>query len=390
MLILPEIMWALIFWAGSLTILFVYAGFLLLLKLLDKMIHRFNQYNNGESYNKLPEVQIIIPCYNEADIIEMSIKDKLGQDYPNEKLTILVISDGSTDNSNQIVNQLSENYENVKLFPIETNYGKNNAINLAFNSGEFTGSLLCFTDVDTKFEPGILARAARIFDNPKVGLVGGKISYWLGSGSASQAEGVFWRIENSIREAEGHLGWLVSCPGQFIMMRRELFQTLPPEVNTDFAMPLMVLAQGYATIFDKEAKVRSLFPSNQKAILRRRHRTIIRSLTTISLYRQKLPWRLRQVLFWHKTARFYAFPMQVAVFIANLALLPTSSFWLALFLAQMIFYGLAGLGGLFDFLHIKAPFVHLPYQFTLQNAVAFTAVMAFLSGKRVAKWTPPR
>ena len=174
------------------------------------------------------------------------------------------------------------------------------------------------------------------------------------------------------------------------MMRRELFQPLPPEVNTDFAMPLMVLAQGYATIFDKEAKVRSLFPSDQKAILRRRHRTIIRSLTTICLYRQKLPWHIRQVLFWHKTARFYAFPMQVAVFIANLVLLPTSCFWFALFLAQIIFYGMAGLGGLFDFLNIKAPFVHLPYQFTLQNAVAFTGVIAFIRGMRVSKWTPPR
>lgn len=361
-----------------------------MLKALDILVNRLGQINKLSDLDQLPDVQIIVTCYNEADIIETSIKDKLEQDYPDKKLTILVISDGSTDNSNQIVTQLAEDNENVKLFPIQTNHGKNNAINLAFNSGEFTGSLLCFTDVDTEFEPGNLASAAGYFTDPHVGLVGGTMSYWLGDGSANRAEGFFWRLENFLREAEGDLGCLVSCPGQFIVMRRELFQPLPTAANTDFAMPLMVLAQGYASKFDNHAIVRSLFPEDQQEVLRRRYRTIIRALTTISLYRQKLPWHIRQVLFWHKTARFWAFPLQGAAFIANLALLSTSSFWSALFLAQMIFYGIAGLGWLFDCLNLKAPFVHLPYQFTLQNAVAFSAVVAYHRGQRVAKWTPPR
>jgi biofilm PGA synthesis N-glycosyltransferase PgaC len=382
-------LWATMFWV-CLSIMFVaYIGFLLILKSLNLIMQGINQPDNMSVPDELPEIQIIVCCYNEENIIKNNIANKLEQDYVGKK-SILVISDGSTDNSTKIVQEMAEIDKRIRLFSIETNCGKNNAINLAFNSGEFTGKFLCFTDVDTEFAPGILARAAGYFTDPHLGLVGGKISYWLGADGISQAEGAFWRLENAIREEEGNLGWLVSCSGGFIMMRRELFQPLSPEVNTDFALPLMVLAQGYASRFDKRAIIRSLFPEDRHKVLRRRYRTIIRALTTISLYRPKLPWHIRQVLFWHKTARFYAFPLQGAVFFANLALLSTSSFWFALFLAQMIFYGMAGLGCLFDFLNHKAPFVHLPYQFTLQNAVAFTAVIAFLSGKRVAKWTPPR
>jgi hypothetical protein len=210
--------------------------------------------------------------------------------------------------------------------------------------------------------------------------------------SVAQAEEVFRQLENFLRQMEGDLGWLVSCPGQFIMMRRELFQPLPSEANTDFALPLMVLAQGYATRFDAGAQVRSLFPSDQKEVLRRRHRTVIRALTTIPLYRKRLPWHLRQILFWHKSIRFYMFPVQVVVLRSNLLLTAVSpiGFWQVMVGLQLLFCGLAVVGWLAAWMHWKAPLVSLPYQFTLQNALVFGAAISYLKGKRVEKWRPPR
>lgn len=384
------LLWETVCIAGLLIIAFAYLGFPLVLALLSKLAGKGGAAAETPKHDELPDIQVVISCYNEADIIEKRLADIFKQEYPGDKLSVLVISDGSTDETDKIVQKISQDEPRVALFATGVNLGKNEAINAAFRSGAFQQDLLCFTDADSEFEPFALSSAAGYFASPQTGLVGGQVHYWLGAASAHRAEGFFWQLENLIREAEGNLGWLVSCPGQFIMMRKELFQPLPPAANTDFALPLMVLAQGYASRFAPRAVVRSLFPAAQKSIFKRRWRTIIRALTTINIYKKQLPWKIRFILFWHKTARFYAFPVQGLVLLANLILLKTSLWWFVLFLAQMSFYGLAVLGWAFDRLNLKAPLVHLPYQFTLQNAVAFSAVVAYHHGQRVTKWTPPR
>jgi cellulose synthase/poly-beta-1,6-N-acetylglucosamine synthase-like glycosyltransferase len=375
---------------GIIIIVYTYLGFPLTLWLIGPKKSR----GNGRllKLNELPELQVIISCYNESNIIANRIENILSQSYSPEKLSILVVSDGSTDNSEDIVRTISTRNKSVKLFSSGKNYGKNEALNLAHLSGEFTGEILCFTDADSVFDPGTLANAANYFCDPQVGLVGGNIKYWLNFGSAHQAEGFFWRVENMLREAEGNLGVLISCTGLLIMMRRDLFQTLRSEVNTDFAMPLMVLARGHATRFAKNAIVRSIFPTMQQDILKRRRRTIIRALTTIAYYKFHVNWHIRQILFWHKTVRFNVMPIQMLILISNVFSVFTcsSSFWSKLLLLQMIFYGMAIVGWASREFNLRLPFVHLPYQFTLQNVVAFSAVIAFLRGKRVAKWTPPR
>jgi cellulose synthase/poly-beta-1,6-N-acetylglucosamine synthase-like glycosyltransferase len=378
--------------SGIIIIFFAYVGFPVCLILMSMLWEKFNPGVNTPTNDELPEIQVVVSCYNEAEIIEKRIANVLQQAYPKDKLSVLVISDGSSDSSDEIVLRISKDEHRVELFATGANLGKNDAINLAFNSGAFKQSLLCFTDADSKFEPSALASAARFFSSPRIGLVGGNIAYWLGSGSANRAEGWFWRIENPLRESEGKLGMLVSCTGLFILMRRDLFQPLPAEANTDFAMPLMVLAQGYESRFDKNAVVRSFFPAHQPEVFRRRNRTVIRALTTMAIYRKRLKWHLRLVLFWHKTARFYAFPVQVMVLLSNLfcQMALGTPFWAGLLFLQLIFYGAAVLGWLSEQLNWKIPLVFLPYQFTLQNALVFSSVICYLTGKRVAKWTPPR
>jgi poly-beta-1,6-N-acetyl-D-glucosamine synthase len=378
--------------SGIAVIVFAYLGFPLVLFLLSRLYGKGGADNYVPSNHDLPDIQVVISCYNEADIIEKRLANVLQQEYPGDKLSVLVISDGSVDGSDEIVRKISQNDPRVALFVTGANLGKNEAINSAFASGAFRQSLLCFTDADSEFEPFALASAARFFASPQTGLVAGKVDYWLGAGSAHRAEGLFWKLENFIREREGELGCLVSCPGQLIMMRRELFQPLPTEANTDFALPLSVLSEGYQTRFTKDAKVRSAFPASQADVLRRRKRTIIRALTTMALYWEKLPWHIRQVLFWHKTARFFAFPLQGFIWLANILLVAaiTTPFWVALFAAQTAFYGGAVMGWLSEQWKLEIPLVHLPYQFTLQNAVAFSAVVSYFNGERIAKWTPPR
>ena len=385
----------LVFFGAIFTICYTYVGFPLTLK----MIRDIKLWNKAKDINlkannpsEPTNIQIIISCYNEANIIERRIKNILIQEYPKTRLSILVISDGSTDNTNEVINKLIENHSNIVLHSLPKNIGKNNALNLAYESGYFTAEILCFTDADAEFDPGSLKSAIRYFSDPKVGLVGGQLIYWPTSDSAGKAEGVFRLLENFLRQVEGDLGWLVSAPGTFVMMRRELYQPLPNQINNDFAMPLSVLAQGYATKYDKHALAKSLFPATTREVLHRRKRTIIRALSTLAEYRPQLPWHLRLVLFWHKTVRFYGLPLQVAILTANASALALSQnrSWAVLLVLQLVFYSLAFLGWWSERINVKLPLVHLPYQFTIQNATIFTSVISYLRGKRVSKWTPPR
>jgi biofilm PGA synthesis N-glycosyltransferase PgaC len=384
-----------LFLGGIFTLFYAYVGFPLTLKLIRdiKISKKAEAHKDQFSSSEELGIQVTIPCYNEAKSIEKRIENILTQDYPSTILSVLVISDGSTDDTIERVRKLESNYANLFLYSIPNNIGKNNALNLAHEFGYFTAPILCFTDADTEFAPGSLKSAIKYFSDPRVGLVGGHhLAYWPTSDSAGRAEGVFRRLENFLRRMEGDLGWLLSAPGTFIMMRRELYEPLPNHLNNDFALPLSVLGQGYATKFDQHALVGSLFPADTRDLLSRRKRTIIRALSTLARHRPQLPRHLRLVLFWHKTVRFYGFPIQVAILAANLLLvvLHPTAFWTAMFCLQAIFYFAAGLGALAEQFNWQIPFVHLPFQFTLQNAAAFSALVVFWRGQQVSKWTPSR
>jgi cellulose synthase/poly-beta-1,6-N-acetylglucosamine synthase-like glycosyltransferase len=368
--------------------IFLYAGFPLGLYLLTRL--RGKQAPGATATFTHPMVQVVVPIFNELDNLPQLIANIREQHY--HHISILFISDGSTDGSVDYILQEEEKTSDIDLYVIEKNAGKNPALNAAFQAGRFQGDLVCFTDADTLLAPEAIASAVQYFSNPQVGLVGGRIFYWLQGQSAHLAEGFYWRLENFLREAEGDLGCLVSCPGQFILMRQELFKPLPPDANTDFAMPLSVLAQGYQSRFDRAAVVWSAFPTEVEKVLKRRQRTIIRALTTMAIYRTRLPWFIRGVLFWHKTARFYAFPAQAALLLANLGVVyaAPSLVYVFMLLGQLLFYGAALAGWLSERLHLKLPYVHLPYEFTRQHLTAFAAVLAYHRGQRVSKWTPPR
>lgn len=283
--------------SGLFLLFFAYLGFPILLWGIGGISHLVVRQKSQGAINDWPTIQVIISCYNEESIIADRINNILEQGYPKDKLSVLIISDGSTDNSNSIVSNIANHNMLVRLFSIESNVGKNNAINLAFSSGEFKGDLLCFTDADTVFDKKTLLSGATFFSDNQVGLVGGNLTYWLNQGGANRAEGMYWRLENFFREAEGNLGLLVCCPGALIIMRRELFMALPIDANTDFALPLSILSQGYQTRFDVNAHVRSVFPGNQNDIHKRRNRTIIRALTTMRIFKKELPWKIRAILF---------------------------------------------------------------------------------------------
>jgi len=337
-----------------------------------------------------PELQVVVSCYNEAASIRDRLRNVLAQDYPEDRLRVLVIDDGSTDGSDQVVEELASADGRISLFRLDHNRGKNLALNRARQVGRLAAELLCFTDADSEFAEGGLRAAVAQMADPRVGLVGGEMRYRFGPGATARTERHYWRLENALRRAEGQMGILVSAPGQLIVMRGELLEELPPDANTDFAMPLCVLAQGRRCVVAPGAVVHTPFPGGEGAAGQRRRRTILRALQTIRAYRAGLNRWARLIVFWHKTARFHL-ALAAAVLLAACAggaAVAGSAPWLALTAAQAAFYLAAGAGWLASAAGVRLPLASTAHQFVRQHMIAFRAVIEHTRGRRVQRWTP--
>ncbi len=374
-------------------IAFTYAGFPLLLICLARF-GRKSRPAGSETIpeENLPSVQVVVSCYNEAKTIGQRIANILEQHYPADKLSVLIIDDGSTDQTAEAVGARKRHDARIRLFRLEQNRGKNNAINAARASGQLVGEVLCFTDADCEFAPNALRNAVGKMTASGVGLIAGKVRYVLGNGGVERTEGLYWRLENRVRRAEGKLGVLVAAPGAMVFVRVDLLERIPADANSDFSLPLSVLCQGYSCAFAQDAVVHTAFPTQQSEVFRRRRRTILRALRTITHYRKKLPRPLRWTLFWHKTARFYLAAPAALLLAASIyaSFLAPSVEWAAVLAVQAVFYLAAAAGQIAGLLGIRLPVVGVAHQFVRQHLLALGAVIAFSTGRRISRWNPHR
>ncbi len=282
-------------------------------------------------------------------------------------------------------------YDTLKAFVDLAKYGLP-AEPLVSDSVEAGADVICFSDADSAFAADAVRNAVDRMSVSNSGLVSGKVQYVLGEGAVQQTEGIYWRLENRVRMAEGELGMLLAAPGAMVLIRADLLERIPADANADFSLPLSVLCQGYGCVFAPDAVVTTAFPARQAAVLRRRWRTIVRALRTMAYYKKRLPPLLRWVLFWHKTARFcLAAPAGLLLGTSICASFVAPSIgWTAVLGAQAVFYLGAAAGEVGGLAGIRIPVVGVVHQFVKQHGLALGAVIAFTAGHRISQWVPSR
>ena len=158
-----------LFWLLAALVLYVYLGYPLLLLILSKI----RPTPPIQKADITPTVSLLIPAYNEKKVIAQKIENSLALDYPRDKLEIIVASDGSTDDTNEIVKTFAK--RGVKLVVLSDKQGKSSAQNRAV--AEARGDILLFTDSDVMLQPVALRQVIRNFADDQVGCVIGKITY---------------------------------------------------------------------------------------------------------------------------------------------------------------------------------------------------------------------
>jgi len=379
-----EIFFKLIFWISIFIIFYVYFGYFLILKYLS-FLYKKREILISEK-QKFPFVSIIIAAYNEEKVINKRIENLLQQDYPKDKLEIIVASDGSMDKTVEIAKQFEKH--GIKVLDFKQNRGRAAVQNDSIKKAK--GEIVIFTDAETEFEKNFLKNIVKYFSDNKVGCVVGNLIYKVKKSSISQSEGFYFKFEKKIRELESNLGILATATGACMAVRKKLWKDLTPIDDCDFTIPLDVILQGYKVVFAKDAIAYDIPPSSIRGELKTRIRQTSKNfIGTLKRWGIK-GWIKHPFVSWgllsHKILRWFTPFFIVGLFISNIFLLNKSWFYKFAFVGQIIFYILAIFGFIGELFKKSIPIASIIFSFCIANIGMGIGVIKGLLGKAPAAY----
>ena len=253
-------------------IVYTWIGYPLILLLLTA----FKSGRVAPRFAGSPFVSIIVPAHNEETLIARKLDDCLKLDYPADRIEIIVVSDNSTDRTEELVRGYLAQDARIRWLASENRAGKSGVQNLAASHAR--GDLFFFTDARTTTLPSTLRTMVRQLNDPSVGLVTGTVLFGDSGEAVEKSQGLYWRYERQLRGLESDLGILATGSGQALLVRRTLFVPLPVCYGDDCIMPLDVRLQGYQVIQDEDAVVFDIMPHGIAGELRARIRMTARNV----------------------------------------------------------------------------------------------------------------
>ncbi|EMP55585.1 family 2 glycosyl transferase [Marinobacter santoriniensis NKSG1] len=339
-----------------------------------------------------PGVTLIISCYNEAGVIRAKLDNALAMDYPADRLTILVVSDGSDDGTDDIV----QGYQNKRITLIrqEGRLGKTMGLNLAME--QVKSDIVVFSDANAMYAPDAIRKLVRHFADESVGYVVGAALYTDGSeGASARNENLYWRYELAIKSMESRLHSVVGGDGAIYAIRSGLWEPLQQRDINDFVNPLQIIARGYRGVFDSEARCFEETAGDFDRELARKERIVNRSIRGLMRVKEVLlPWRTGVFSFEvlsHKLLR-WLIPLFLLIGYGCSVLLAMAG--------RPLFVLIALGGGLLLLLALVGSFssrknelpawLALPYYFVAVNWYAVRGIVKALQGQTQVTWSSAR
>lgn len=200
------------------------------------------------SEEQLHDLTLVIPCYNEEDYIEEKIKNCLELNYPPNKLSILFVTDGSDDGTNEVIKK----YPEVTLSYNPERRGKNAAVNRVIKT--IKTPIVVFCDANTMLNKDALYNIARHYQNPKVGGVAGEKRVESADASAAGTEGAYWKYESRLKTWDSELNTVVGAAGELFSIRTELYEEVPKNVIIeDFRLSMNIAKKGLKVVYEPDA-----------------------------------------------------------------------------------------------------------------------------------------
>ena len=286
-----------------------------------------------------PTITAVIPVHNGVQFLSAKLESILGSGYPSEKLDVLVLSDASSDGTDEVADEYARRFPNrVRALRLPRG-GKAAALNLALT--EVNAEVLLLTDVRQRLHPGCVRRLAEMLHDPQVGVVSGNLKILLGESTEEVNVGLYWRYESWIRSNLGRIDSLMGATGPIYAIRRSLARPLPAGcLLDDVWLPMQAVLAGYRSVLDEEA-IAWDYPTDLDAEFARKVRTqaglfqLVWQLPGLFSLRNRLRWPF---LFF-KLGRLLLPEVLIVLLLASFWL-PAAWSWPAV-AGQCVFYGLA-------------------------------------------------
>lgn len=366
-----------IFWAAIALVAYTYAVYPVLVMMLAKLLGRI-----PANAPITPPLTVIVAAHNEGPRIAARVRDLLEQEYPQENLRVIVVDDGSTDDT---ASAAAIGDPHVRVIRLAENVGKAAALGAGVEAAD-TG-LIVFTDARQRFGPGALRMLAGPFADPEVGAVSGELVIESDAPGRAADIGLYWRIETALREGEAKLGWLHGVSGAIHAMRRELVPALPPGlILDDMYLPACVMFAGKWVWMARDAIALDSASKDESEEFRRKLRTLAGNWQLMAMLPRLLnPFRNHAWFAFvsHKLLRLVAPWALIAALVASAC--AGHPFYVALLVLQLLAYALAVLAIARPDLAARIPFAGTAGTFVMLNAAALLSLPASLRGTR-ALW----
>ncbi|HQT23449.1 MAG: glycosyl transferase [Sphingobacteriales bacterium 17-39-43] len=381
-----------IFWISLFIIFYTYLGygFILYLILLIRRIIKGKRPEIFYDWDDLPTCTLLIAAYNEENFISEKIRNTLALEYPDGKLEVIFITDGSTDRTPDILKE----YPQIKLLHQTERKGKIAAMHraLAYVKTE----VIIFTDANTELNKDALCKISRHYADESVGAVAGekriKVKELADAGTAG--EGFYWRYESILKNWDSELYSTIGAAGELFSVRSDLYQTVENDtILDDFMISMLIALKGYRIIYEPEAYAIETASENITEELKRKIRIAAGGIQSILRLKELLNiFRFGTLSFQyisHRVLRWTISPfLLVLVLILNI-LIPVyndNPIYSLLLLGQVIFYLLAILGLIFEKRQLRVKLFFIPYYFCVMNYAVLAGLKRYLGNQQSAVW----
>ena len=327
-----------------------------------------------------PDVTIVVAAHDEEDVIGPRVENLLGLDYPPERLSVLVASDGSTDRTDSIVEDIAARSPSVRLLRCER-AGKATAQNRAV--AETTSEVVAFSDANSRWEPDALRKLVRSFADPSVGYVCGRLR--LEAADGASREGLYWRYELWQRESESALGSITAGNGAIYAVRRsDYLGQDDPRIGHDFGLPFRLVQRKRRAVYEPEAVAWEKPARGAEEEYGRKVRMMTRSWRPLldgSLARTGDALYLLELVS-HRVLRYGSGILHLVLLGSSIALAQEGPVYAVALVGQLGFLALAYAGRR----RLAVPGAALSYYYVLTTAATVDALVRYVTHGSPATW----
>ena len=367
-----------LFWICLILCVYTYVGYgilLYLLVLLKRLVKGKPQQMALPADSQLPDVAFMVCAYNEQNVVEMKMQNIRELDYPKDKLHVIWVTDGSSDNTNEYLKA----YPDVKIVFSPERRGKTAALNHGIS--QVKSEITVMTDANTMVNREAIREIVRCMQDPQVACVAGEkrvLSRHEGE-IAAEGEGLYWKYESTLKRLDSELYSAMGAAGELNAIRTKLYEPMPETaLLDDFVMSMRMIEQGYKIAYTSDAYAMEYGSANLEEESKRKRRIAAGGLQSSWWLRSMMnPFKNFVVAFQfvsHRVLRWSITPIAMMALIplnVALVMMKAGTVYTIIWILQILFYLAAFSGYQLEQRGRKNKLLYVPYYFLFMNINVF-------------------